>query len=112
MFTSTHLPQGLDHGTYYGTPLTDLDAIRSVTAKSASGLDTQGSDGAERLLITALNTWFGSVLACESFHADVHAGNLLVTREGRVAFIDFGIVGQNFPVGFGRNPNFLSGDSC
>lgn len=81
----------------YGTPLTDLDAIRSVTAKSASGLDTQGSDGAERLLITALNTWFGSVLACESFHADVHAGNLLVTREGRVAFIDFGIVGRISP---------------
>lgn len=31
---------------------------------------------------------------CESFHADVHAGNLLVLPDGRVAFIDFGIVGR------------------
>ena len=29
----------------------------------------------------------------EWFHADVHAGNLLILRDGRVAFIDFGIVG-------------------
>jgi len=28
------------------------------------------------------------------FHADVHAGNLLVLDDGRVGFIDFGIVGR------------------
>jgi len=28
------------------------------------------------------------------FHADVHAGNLLVLEDGRVGFIDFGIVGR------------------
>lgn len=72
----------------YGCPLTDLNAIREIT-----GVE----DNAEQILITALNTWFGSVLACESFHADVHAGNLLVTKEGRVAFIDFGIVGRISP---------------
>jgi hypothetical protein len=48
----------------------------------------------ELVLINALNTWFGSVVGCESFHADVHAGNLLVLPDGRVAFIDFGIVGR------------------
>ena len=32
-----------------------------------------------------------------SFHADVHAGNLLVLRDGRIAFIDFGIVGKISP---------------
>ena len=47
----------------HGAPLTDLAAIRSVTAQDP-----------ERILINALNTWFGSVLACPSFHADVHAG--------------------------------------
>jgi len=76
----------------YGCPLTDLNAIREIT-----GVDADVEDNAEQILITALNTWFGSVLACESFHADVHAGNLLVTKEGRVAFIDFGIVGRISP---------------
>lgn len=33
---------------------------------------------------------FGSVVGCESFHADLHAGNLLVLPDGRVGFIDFG----------------------
>lgn len=47
----------------HGVPLTDLAAIRSMTSADP-----------EQTLITALNTWFGSVLGCETFHADVHAG--------------------------------------
>lgn len=67
-----------------GAPLTDLDAIRAVA---------KGGD-AEVILINALNVWFGSVVGAETFHADVHAGNLLVLPDGRVGFIDFGIVGK------------------
>lgn len=78
----------------YGSPLTDLEAIAAATSKGASA--GRGGDP-EQILITALNTWFGSVLACESFHADVHAGNLLILRDGRVGFIDFGIVGRVSP---------------
>lgn len=70
-----------------GAPLTDLDAIRAVTAADP-----------ETTLIGALNTWMGSVMTCETFHADVHAGNLLVCADGRVAFLDFGIVGRVSPV--------------
>ena len=66
-----------------GVPLTDLDAIKS-----------QGVRNPENTLIAALNTWFASVLACSTFHADVHAGNLLVLEDGRVGVIDFGIVGS------------------
>jgi len=66
----------------YGESLTDLDAVRAV------------SSNPEGALIVALNTWVLSVLTNEWFHADVHAGNLLVLRDGRVAFIDFGIVGS------------------
>ena len=46
-----------------GVPLTDLAAIRSVTAADP-----------EQVLVNALNAWFGSVLAAETFHADMHAG--------------------------------------
>ncbi|EFN59765.1 hypothetical protein CHLNCDRAFT_59540 [Chlorella variabilis] len=70
-----------------GVPLTDLDAVRSITSVEP-----------ELVLINGLNTWFGSVVGCETFHADVHAGNLLVLPDGRVAFIDFGIVGRISPV--------------
>ncbi len=69
----------------YGVPFTDLDSVRHIT------------DTPETTLITAMNTWFASLLFCESFHADVHAGNLLVLNDGRIGFIDFGIVGRIKP---------------
>ncbi|KAI4339130.1 hypothetical protein MLD38_024101 [Melastoma candidum] len=69
----------------YGVPLTDLDSISSLVPSP------------ENSLITALNVWFGSLLACESFHADVHAGNLWLLRDGRIGFLDFGIVGRISP---------------
>ena len=70
----------------YGRPLVDLDAIRAYSKGTP-----------EQTLITALNTWTASVIGCSSFHADVHAGNLLVLQDGRIAFIDFGIVGKISP---------------
>lgn len=69
---------------FYGVALTDLDAIQGITR----GVDP------EQVLINALNVWLGSVVGAETFHADVHAGNLLVLPDSRVAFIDFGIVGK------------------
>jgi len=69
----------------YGVPFTDLDSIRHYVKAP------------EEALITALNTWFASLLYCDFFHADVHAGNLLVLEDGRVGFIDFGIIGRIAP---------------
>jgi len=66
----------------YGVSMADLEAVREYVPQP------------ELALITALNTWVLSVLTNEWFHADVHAGNLLVLKDGRVAFIDFGIVGS------------------
>ena len=69
----------------YGVPLTDFDVVKQV------------SNDPSQVLITAMNTWFGSLMMCNSFHADLHAGNLMLLEDGRVGFIDFGIVGQLNP---------------
>ena len=66
----------------YGVSLTDLGAIKKI------------SKNPRETLTLALNTWFQSLMFCGFFHADVHAGNLMVLNDGRVAFIDFGIVGK------------------
>jgi aarF domain-containing kinase len=66
---------------FFGVPLTDIEVLKEYT-----------SDPAETL-IGALNTWFSSLMLCDFFHADVHAGNLMLLKDGRVGFIDFGIVG-------------------
>ncbi|CAN6209718.1 unnamed protein product [Urochloa humidicola] len=63
----------------------------------AMGFDRSLVPDPELTLVTALNVWFGSLISCESFHADVHAGNLWLLRDGRIGFIDFGIVGRISP---------------
>lgn len=78
-------PKVLTMERFYGVPLTDLDSIRQYTANP------------EMTLVTALNTWFSSLTECQFFHADLHAGNLMVLRDGRIGFIDFGIVGRIQP---------------
>lgn len=65
----------------YGVPLTDFKLVEKY------------SKDASQTLITIMNTWFGSLMMCKSFHADLHAGNLMLLEDGRVGFIDFGIVG-------------------
>ena len=65
-----------------GVPLVDLEGIKQYT------------NNPEQTLITALQTWASSVVNCNSFHADLHGGNVLVLEDGRVGFLDFGIVGK------------------
>ncbi|MGB5323985.1 MAG: AarF/UbiB family protein [Pseudomonadales bacterium] len=51
----------------------------------------------QRGLFNAMQAWLQSVTDCETFHADLHSGNMLLQDDGRVAFIDFGMVGRLEP---------------
>lgn len=66
----------------YGKPLTDLETVKKYSRDPRKTLEL------------ALSVWFQSLALCGFFHADVHAGNLLILEDGKVAFIDFGIVGR------------------
>ena len=66
----------------YGIPLTDREQFLKST------------DQPQVILGAAFETWLASIAGCELFHADLHAGNLLILGDGRVGFIDFGIVGR------------------
>jgi predicted unusual protein kinase regulating ubiquinone biosynthesis (AarF/ABC1/UbiB family) len=48
----------------------------------------------EDLLRVGVRAWMHGALEFGLFHGDVHAGNLFVTQEGKVAFLDFGIMGR------------------
>ncbi len=67
---------------FYGVPLSDIEGIKKITS------DPQFA------LIQALDTWFLSLRKCQLYHADLHAGNVMMLNDGRIGFIDFGIVGR------------------
>jgi aarF domain-containing kinase len=68
-----------------GISMLDEETISKVTKDPNMG---------QAAIISALNIWTTSVLQMPWFHADVHAGNLLLLDDGRIGFIDFGIVGR------------------
>ncbi|MDT5257627.1 MAG: hypothetical protein QOD10_2707, partial [Mycobacterium sp.] len=63
-------------------------AIDDLPAVAAMGVDPAP------LARDVLRYWFASVLRDGTFHADLHAGNLLALRDGRIGVIDWGIVGR------------------
>ncbi|TGK06275.1 AarF/ABC1/UbiB kinase family protein [Leptospira fletcheri] len=70
---------------FYGAPITDEVSLRKYSPDPA------------RTLSDALEIWFSTLSHSGFFHADVHAGNLMILRDGTVGFIDFGIVGRISP---------------
>jgi len=65
-----------------GVPVDDGPTLR------AAGHDLEG------LVRKGARAWMESALVHGLFHGDVHAGNLFVTPDGHVAFLDFGIMGR------------------
>jgi len=70
---------------FYGAAITDEKALLQYTNKP------------KKILETALEVWFSSLSNSGFFHADVHAGNLLILKDEKIGFIDFGIVGRISP---------------
>lgn len=70
---------------FFGVPISDIEGVRRIT------------NDPEHALIQALNTWFMSLRECQIYHADLHAGNVMMLEDGRIGFIDFGIVGRLSP---------------
>ena len=65
----------------HGTPVNQIEALRE------QGVDIQ------RLARAGVEIFFTQVFRDGFFHADMHPGNILVSREGRYVALDFGIMG-------------------
>lgn len=61
------------------------------------GLNLGSADYAKQIMSDVLDTWFLSLMMTGEFHADLHAGNLMLLDDGRIAFLDFGLVGKINP---------------
>lgn len=65
----------------YGTSIRDFDTLK----KNGYSMKSLGEDGVQ--------TFFKQAFEDNFFHADMHAGNIFVSEEGKWIAIDFGIMG-------------------
>jgi len=70
--------------------------IDGVPLHDRAALDAAGLD-AKQLAVRFAETFLNCALRDGFFHADMHPGNVFVTAEGKLAFVDFGIMGRLHP---------------
>ncbi|MGQ0532065.1 MAG: 2-polyprenylphenol 6-hydroxylase [Caulobacteraceae bacterium] len=70
-----------------------LDWIEGVPLTDAKGLHKAGADRSE-LAIAITRGFLAAALDYGFFHADMHEGNLLYGRDGKLWIVDFGIMGR------------------
>jgi predicted unusual protein kinase regulating ubiquinone biosynthesis (AarF/ABC1/UbiB family) len=81
------------HPTLTRRAVLTMERIDGTKVDDLVGLTGTGFDLLQ-LLRAGVRAWIEGACEHRFFHGDVHAGNLLVDREGRVVFLDFGITGE------------------
>lgn len=73
-----------------------MERINGVRIDDIEEITRLGLDRS-RLAKIGVDAYFKQVLADGFFHADPHAGNIFALPDGRIGFMDFGIVGRVTP---------------
>ncbi|MFP3596759.1 ABC1 kinase family protein [Chryseobacterium sp. SIMBA_029] len=73
-----------------------MEFIDGIKVTDKTGLIAHGIDPV-KISEVGLRLFVSQILDYGFFHADPHAGNILVKKDGRVVFIDFGAVGKIQP---------------
>jgi predicted unusual protein kinase regulating ubiquinone biosynthesis (AarF/ABC1/UbiB family) len=85
-------------------PMPDHTGRRVLTMEFLDGVAIDDEDGivahgidARPLVEAMVRAWFLGIIRDGVFHGDVHAGNVLLLKDGRAGVIDWGIVGRLSP---------------
>lgn len=70
-----------------------MERMHGMPMDEFAAIDARGMDG-ELMLRRGVKVWIESIAMHGTFHGDMHAGNLWVLDDGRLALLDFGIMGE------------------
>lgn len=80
------------HEELSGPRILTMERFTGWRLDDTAALQASPYDAEERLL-TGIRAWFQTLILRGFFHGDVHAGNFMLLEDGRVGYLDFGIVG-------------------
>lgn len=85
-------------------PFFDLSSRRVLTMEFLDGVPVDDLARIEEFGVDprpvveqVVKAWFMTAVRGGIFHGDVHAGNIMILRDGRIALLDWGIVGRLDP---------------
>src|SRR6201997_1191881 len=84
------------HWDYTTSRVLTMERVHGIRIDNAAAIRKAGFDGTE-LVKALLFSVFEGGLRHGLFHGDLHAGNLYVDAEGKIVFLDFGIMGRIDP---------------
>lgn len=70
-----------------------LERIYGIAGNDVDAIKTKGHD-LNQIIAYAADAFFCQVFRDGFFHADMHPGNLFIMDDGRIAVVDFGIMGR------------------
>ncbi|HKY14456.1 MAG TPA: AarF/ABC1/UbiB kinase family protein [Microthrixaceae bacterium] len=85
------VPHAFDHAS--GRRVLTMEFIDGFPVDDLGSIATHDVD-ASRAIESLIEAWFALALCTGVFHGDMHAGNLMLTRDGGVVLLDWGIVGR------------------
>lgn len=81
------------HWGYTSGKVLCLERVEGIKIVNLEGIKSRGFDVKE-IAKSGITAYLKQILVHGFFHADPHPGNIFVTPEGKIAFVDFGLVGE------------------
>lgn len=78
---------------FSGQRVLTMEYLDGIAIDDPALTDWEGADP-RTLLLELLRAWFVTAILDGAFHGDLHAGNLMVLRDGRLGLIDWGILAR------------------
>ena len=71
-----------------------MDLLEGVPIDDLAGIRELGVDDPEELVRALFRAWILTAVRFRAFHADIHAGNLILLPDGRLGIVDWGIIAR------------------
>lgn len=81
---------------FSGRRVLTMEFLDGVPIDDLRGIEQFGVDP-RPIVEDVVKAWFMTTIRNGTFHGDVHAGNLMLLRDGRMGVLDWGIVGRLSP---------------